>query len=110
MKIKINLKKNNFYYIFQARDFGPRLFAAFIYGWKEVFQAHNYFFWIPIVGPIVGAIIGVWLYEGYIALMKNFANLPNFVNVASIELHPKVTPIDDDDQVMITHQHTALRT
>lgn len=96
-------------YVLKARDFGPRLFAAFIYGWNNVFQAHCYFFWIPIVGPILGAIIGVWLYEGYLRLMKRYANLSNVVNIASVELHPKVTPIDDDDQAMINEKHTALQ-
>ncbi|CAF3368290.1 unnamed protein product [Rotaria sp. Silwood1] len=80
-----------------ARDLGPRLFAAFIYGWKEVFQSNNYFFWIPIMGPIVGAIIGVWIFEGYLLLMKRFANLPNVVNIGSIELHPKVKSTDVHD-------------
>ncbi|CAF4874154.1 unnamed protein product, partial [Rotaria sp. Silwood1] len=46
-----------------ARDLGPRLFGAFVYGWNEVFRVHNYFFWVPIVGPIVGAIVGVWLHQ-----------------------------------------------
>lgn len=62
------------------------------------------------MGPILGAIIGVWLYEGYLRLMKRYANLPNVVNIGSVELHEKVTPIDDDDQAMITHKHTTLQT
>ena len=41
--------------------------------------------------------------------MKRFANLPNIVNIGSIELHPKVMPIDDDDQVMISHKLTDIR-
>ncbi|CAF2026837.1 unnamed protein product [Rotaria magnacalcarata] len=91
-----------------ARDLGPRLFAAFIYGWKEVFQANNYFFWIPIVGPIVGAIIGVWLYESYSLILKRFSNLPNVVNIGSIELHPQVKLVDDDNQLMITHKLATI--
>jgi len=42
--------------------------------------------------------------------MKRFANLPNIVNIGSIELHPKVMPTDDDDdQVMLSHKLTAIR-
>jgi hypothetical protein len=41
-------------------------------------------------------------------LMKRFANLPNNLNNASVELHPRVTPIDDDDQIMITDKLTSI--
>jgi hypothetical protein len=40
--------------------------------------------------------------------MKRFSNLPNISNVGSVETHPKVTPIDDDDQVMISHKDTTV--
>lgn len=50
------------YAINPARDFGPRLFTAMA-GWGlGVFSANNYFFWVPIIGPHVGAIIGAILY------------------------------------------------
>ena len=54
------------------------------------------------MGPIVGAIIGVWLFEGYSILTKRFANLSNIASFDSMELHPKVPSIDDDDKAMIT--------
>jgi len=41
--------------------------------------------------------------------MKRFANLPNIAHIGSVEIHPKVTPIDDDDQVMISHKLTNIR-
>jgi MIP family channel proteins len=50
------------YAINPARDFGPRLFTA-IAGWgPEVFRWGNGFWWVPIVGPLAGGIIGGWLY------------------------------------------------
>ncbi len=54
------------YAINPARDFSPRLFTA-VAGWgSEVFTAGNYFFWIPIVGPCVGAVLGGAAYDFFI--------------------------------------------
>lgn len=53
-----------------ARDFGPRLFCLMA-GWGDkVFTLHSYFFWIPIVAPMVGAAIGTFLY--YIFIGNNW--------------------------------------
>ena len=55
------------YAINPARDFGPRLWA-FIAGWGQVALPGNgpwfsNYFWIPIVGPFVGAVIGILVYD-----------------------------------------------
>jgi glycerol uptake facilitator protein len=52
------------YAINPARDFGPRL-ASYLTGFHHAFQDQygNLYFWIPIVGPIIGGIVGVALYE-----------------------------------------------
>lgn len=51
------------YAINPARDFGPRLFTA-IAGWRgEVFRAGNHWWWVPIVGPCVGAVLGGLVYD-----------------------------------------------
>ncbi|KAF8986422.1 glycerol channel [Entomortierella lignicola] len=50
------------------RDFGPRCFSAIPYG-VNVFRAYNYYFWAPLTGPFVGAVIGSAMYQfmvGYI--------------------------------------------
>ena len=49
------------YAINPARDLGPRIFSSFLYG-TDVFIAHDYFFWIPIVAPILGGTAGALLY------------------------------------------------
>ena len=63
------------YAINPARDFGPRLFAYFA-GWGHVALPGTYhallglnftaYFWIPIVGPLIGGVIGVVLYDLFI--------------------------------------------
>lgn len=51
------------YAINPARDFGPRLFTA-VAGWgSQVFTANNYWWWIPIVGPLIGGVIGGFVYD-----------------------------------------------
>lgn len=46
-----------------ARDFGPRLFAYFA-GWgPSALPAPDNYWWIPIVGPFVGGVIGGGAYQ-----------------------------------------------
>jgi MIP family channel proteins len=54
---------NSGYAINPARDFGPRLFTA-VAGWGgEVFSAGNNWWWIPIVAPPIGGVLGGWAYD-----------------------------------------------
>ncbi|MFI1335223.1 MIP/aquaporin family protein [Streptomyces sp. NPDC020845] len=57
------------YAINPARDFGPRL-ASFITGydtaWRD--QYGNFYFWVPIVGPLVGGLVGAALYRILVSL------------------------------------------
>ncbi|MGH9159226.1 MAG: MIP family channel protein [Vicinamibacteraceae bacterium] len=58
---------NTGYAINPARDFGPRLFTA-IAGWgTDVFTAGNAWWWVPIVGPIIGGVIGAYIYDLFVA-------------------------------------------
>jgi glycerol uptake facilitator protein len=52
------------YAINPARDFGPRL-ASFITGYGGAFrdQTGYLYFWVPIVGPIVGGLLGAGAYQ-----------------------------------------------
>jgi MIP family channel proteins len=51
------------YAINPARDFAPRLFTA-VAGWgSEVFRAGHAWWWVPIVGPVVGGVLGGWIYD-----------------------------------------------
>ncbi len=55
------------YAINPARDFGPRL-ASFLTGyggaWRD--QYGHLYFWVPIVGPLIGGVLGVGLYKALI--------------------------------------------
>jgi glycerol uptake facilitator protein len=62
------------YAINPARDFGPRLLAYFE-GWGKTALPGTYhsggvdfsnYFWIPIAGPLIGAVIGIVLYDLFI--------------------------------------------
>jgi glycerol uptake facilitator protein len=65
--IGISLGANAGYAINPARDFGPRL-LAWIAGWGRVAMPGDYgnvntYFWIPIVGPFLGGLIGAFVYD-----------------------------------------------
>ena len=54
------------YAINPARDFGPRLFT-FLFGWGgEVFTAGGHWWWVPIVGPCLGGVLGGWVYDVFV--------------------------------------------
>jgi glycerol uptake facilitator protein len=55
------------YAINPARDFGPRLASYFTgYGsaWRD--QYGNFYFWVPIIGPLIGGLVGAGLYDALI--------------------------------------------
>jgi MIP family channel proteins len=55
------------YAINPARDLGPRLFTA-VAGWGAgVFTAGNGWWWVPVVGPTIGAVLGALVYDLCIA-------------------------------------------
>ena len=65
--IGISFGANAGYAINPARDFGPRLFA-WIAGWGKVAIPGDYanisgYLWIPIVGPMLGGLIGAFVYD-----------------------------------------------
>ncbi len=53
---------NTGYAINPARDLGPRLWIAIVSGGAS-FSADNYYFWIPIVAPLLGGTVGAFIYD-----------------------------------------------
>ena len=73
--IGMSFGPNAGYAINPARDFGPRL-LSFFGGWGRVALPGTFhaiggpnftgYFWIPIVGPLIGGVIGVLIYDLFI--------------------------------------------
>jgi glycerol uptake facilitator protein len=69
--IGISFGANAGYAINPARDFGPRLFA-WLAGWGDVALpgtidgSFSWYFWVPIIGPLIGGVIGVIIYDLFI--------------------------------------------
>ena len=46
-----------------ARDFGPRLFCFFA-GWgRSALPSPDHYWWVPIVGPLIGGVVGGGAYQ-----------------------------------------------
>jgi glycerol uptake facilitator protein len=54
------------YAINPARDFGPRLFTVLAGFRNNGLTDGSYVFWVPIVGPLVGGVLGAWVYDACI--------------------------------------------
>jgi glycerol uptake facilitator protein len=68
--IGLSFGANAGYAINPARDFGPRVFAA-IAGYDKIAFPGDYgninsYFWIPIIGPFVGGLLGAYIYDFFI--------------------------------------------
>lgn len=65
--IGLSFGANAGYAINPARDFGPRVFSWFA-GWGDVaFPGALAYWWVPIVGPLIGGVLGALIYDFCIA-------------------------------------------
>lgn len=61
--IGITLGFNSGYAINPARDLAPRVFT-YLAGWGgEVFRAGHGWWWVPLVGPMIGGVLGGAIYD-----------------------------------------------
>jgi len=75
-----------------ARDFGPRLFA-YLAGWNTAaFPSPENYWWVPIVGPLIGGVVGGGAYQ---CLIRPF--LPARVRAA------------EEERAALAASHGALR-
>ncbi|KAN0096895.1 aquaglyceroporin like protein [Hyaloscypha variabilis] len=49
-----------------ARDFGPRLMTYMLGYGPQVWTSGNYYFWVPVVAPLLGCALGGWLYDMFL--------------------------------------------
>lgn len=76
------------YAINPARDFGPRL-ISWLTGYGTAWEDQNgdLYFWVPIVAPVVGALLGAVFYDQVVG---------RFLPVADADAEPGRTPNDPD--------------
>ncbi|XP_008321325.1 aquaporin-10a [Cynoglossus semilaevis] len=81
-----------------ARDLGPRLFTLTA-GWgTEVFTCYNYWFWVPLVAPPIGAVLGTLMYTFFISMHLPDPHDPDDVSTLTTisENIKKVTPTTEN--------------
>uniref|UniRef100_A0A4W3GU75 Aquaporin-9-like n=1 Tax=Callorhinchus milii TaxID=7868 RepID=A0A4W3GU75_CALMI len=61
--IGVAMGSNCGYAINPARDFGPRLFSYLVGYGSQVFTAGDSWWWVPIVAPVLGGLLGCFLYK-----------------------------------------------
>ncbi|XP_053155188.1 aquaporin-7-like isoform X2 [Hemicordylus capensis] len=70
--IGMSMGMNTGYAINPSRDLPPRIFTA-IAGWGiEVFRAGNNWWWVPVVAPTLGSLVGIFIYN----ILIDFHNRP----------------------------------
>ena len=91
--IGMSFGANAGYAINPARDFGPRMLAWFA-GWSKVAMPgiHGYV-WVPIVGPIVGGVIGAFVYDLFIGDVLRDRGVPPS---AEVEVEGRAVREDPD--------------
>jgi glycerol uptake facilitator protein len=93
--IGISFGANSGYAINPARDLGPRLLAL-VAGWGDVAFPGDYgnvntYFWIPIVGPLLGGAIGAYMYDFVIRdTLVAMGKTP-----APVEMHGETVELED---------------
>eukprot|EP00116_Pleurobrachia_bachei_P012156 sb/3472418/ len=67
--VGVSFGTNCGYPINPARDFAPRIATA-MFGYDDTFSAGNYYFWVPVIGPIIGGVLGVFIHYLFIDIHK----------------------------------------
>ncbi|KAF2147057.1 uncharacterized protein K452DRAFT_218019 [Aplosporella prunicola CBS 121167] len=60
-----------------SRDFGPRLLTYCVGYGADVWRSNEYYFWIPIIAPFIGALAGGLAYDMFVYNGDSPVNSPN---------------------------------
>uniref|UniRef100_A0A914CPI1 Aquaporin n=1 Tax=Acrobeloides nanus TaxID=290746 RepID=A0A914CPI1_9BILA len=66
-----------------ARDLGPRLFTLAVGYGTDTFTYKNYYFWIPLIAPFPGAIIGCLVYKLFVGLHGGEVSMDMNLNIVA---------------------------
>ncbi|XP_029359277.1 aquaporin-10a [Echeneis naucrates] len=89
-----------------ARDLGPRLFTLTA-GWgTEVFTCYNYWFWVPLVAPLIGGVLGSCMYlifiHWHLPDHDPPENLPT-ISTLSEKVKQPITRWEDGEELKAVH-------
>ncbi|MFH4979645.1 hypothetical protein AB6A40_006354 [Gnathostoma spinigerum] len=94
--IAMSFGSNGGFAINPARDLGPRIFLLIAgYGWS-IFSAHNWYFWIPLVAPMIGAFVGTSTYKLFIGMHGLEESVD--ISTSSYPRGTRISRIGDDIQ------------
>lgn len=94
--IGISLGSNSGYAINPTRDIGPRVFTA-LAGWgMDVFRSGNGWWWVPLVAPPIGGVIGAGLYK---ALVELHHPLFSDQDSQALESGEETTPLEKQETI-----------
>lgn len=99
------------YAINPARDFGPRLASACLGYGSEVWSAGGYYFWIPIVAPLIGCTFGGFLYDTLIftgadsPINKPNLNFNEYLRIIKKNNSPETNSYQHDPKVVMGTVH-----
>ncbi|CAN2390552.1 Major intrinsic protein [Pristimantis euphronides] len=75
--IGLSMGSNCGYPINPSRDLGPRIFT-YVAGWgADVFRAGNNWWWVPVVAPCVGAVLGSLIYQVLVEIHHPVEDIKN---------------------------------
>lgn len=66
-----------------------------------MFGVNDNFFWVPIVGPILGAITGAWVYKCYAYIVRHYGQFVNTEHKDLARTDRKVIQIEDEASELI---------